>query len=391
MPRKKVEMKLIEDLSKRKMTFKNRSDGLIKKTEEISILCGCDALCICYDPTAASSSSSSSSSGGGAKTWPADPEKVQKLIRRYRDVPADRFRQVLTPLTFNEEELKKEQTKVIKVQQCGAGKLGLWDSSFDDASTDYLNAVLRKLDETMHKVQQRMAALGLLVPNDDMIVPALLSDDAAVFVAEPVPHAMSLPDNAFNFNLFGGSGSFPDTTAGSMVTTTTTTQCYNIPQHDHQMLPPQQPLQTACHGGYHQMPPPYLSCYQYQMMPPPYLSCYQMPPSTTLLGPPPLEFCATPNGASAAPEFYNDVIMESFDAGGGAYVSDVVLGQAFSAAGSPTAGGIWPGSTTDNQTDGGAAFQYPLSNNNDFDDVPHDGTGSASGSSGTSFQGGFQN
>ncbi|KAK3140393.1 hypothetical protein QOZ80_5AG0400280 [Eleusine coracana subsp. coracana] len=377
MPRKKVEMKLIEDLRKRKMTFKNRSDGLIKKTEEISILCGCDALCICYDPTAASSSS------GGAKTWPADPEKVQKLIRRYRDVPADRFRQVLTPLTFNEEELKKEQTKVIKVQQCGAGKLGLWDSSFDDASTD-LNAVLCKLDETMHKVQQRMAALGLVLRNDDMIAPAL-SDDAAVVVAEPVPYALSLPDNAFNFN-FGGSSSFSDTT-GSMVTTTP--QYYDIPR-DHQMLPPQQPfhpLQTACHGGYHQMPPPYLSCYQ--RIPPLYLSCYQMPPSTTLLGPP-LEFGATLNGASAAPEFYNDV-MEDFDAGG-AYVSDVVLGQAFSAAGSPSAGyhhataGIWPGSTPDNQTDGGAAFQYPL-RNNDFDDGPH-GTGSASGSS---FQGGFQN
>jgi hypothetical protein len=126
MPRNKVGMTLIEDRKKRKVTFKNRSDGLIEKARQLTILTGCDALCICYEARR-----DQASRGAATKTWPADHEKVQNMIQRYRGMPADRSRQVLTPLTFNEEELNKEQRKVVRVQQCGPGELGPWDTSSD--------------------------------------------------------------------------------------------------------------------------------------------------------------------------------------------------------------------------------------------------------------------
>jgi hypothetical protein len=54
MPRGKLGMKLIEN-PKRRATYKNRRDGLVKKTSQLATLCGVEALLICFDPKPAGS------------------------------------------------------------------------------------------------------------------------------------------------------------------------------------------------------------------------------------------------------------------------------------------------------------------------------------------------
>ncbi|KAL4388031.1 hypothetical protein GQ457_09G021790 [Hibiscus cannabinus] len=49
--RQKIEMKIVEKLDNRLITFSKRRSGIYKKISEISTLCGTDILFICFSPT----------------------------------------------------------------------------------------------------------------------------------------------------------------------------------------------------------------------------------------------------------------------------------------------------------------------------------------------------
>ncbi|CAN6290661.1 unnamed protein product [Urochloa humidicola] len=165
-PRGKLEMNLIENPKKRRATYKNRRDDLIQKAA------------------------------------------AQRPLRRRG------------PL-----ELAKQQRKLLKIEQCGSDPLSLQDCRLAD-----LGALLATLDETLHKAQRRIAALGVPPP-----------------ATAPTPHgAMPMaPLAGYRLSLDLAFG-MPD--AGAMVP-----QYYYFPP-PHDMLPllPQPP----CLLSYHQMPPP---------------------------------------------------------------------------------------------------------------------------------------
>uniref|UniRef100_A0A7N0RDU4 MADS-box domain-containing protein n=1 Tax=Kalanchoe fedtschenkoi TaxID=63787 RepID=A0A7N0RDU4_KALFE len=50
--KKKIEIKRIEDLNKRYITFSKRRPGLFKKAEELSELTGCGVAALAFSPTA---------------------------------------------------------------------------------------------------------------------------------------------------------------------------------------------------------------------------------------------------------------------------------------------------------------------------------------------------
>ncbi|CAL4912608.1 unnamed protein product [Urochloa decumbens] len=364
MPRGKLEMKLIENPKKRRATYKNRRDGLIHKASQLTTLCGVEALLVCYDP----------GQDGAAATWPADREDVIRLIDKYRETPADKVRHSFTANTYYQEELAKQQRKLLKMQQCGPDALSLQDCRLADLSTADLAALLATLDDTLHKAQRRIAALGV-VHDDGGDVPPPAAD-----AATPMPLA------SYRQSLDLAFGSMPDA-GGAMVP-----QYYFPPPRD--MLPLPQPPCLACHQI---MPLPSPS-YAFQMPPPP------MPMA-------PLDYlCMTGTGAmdfptfatsfATAAGFYDDFMPAGFDAtGGGVYVDDYVAagGQGF-AAGHAGAGyqqehhmlsaAAWNVSRLNNDPagymDAAAAFQE---RNVLLEGLP---AVSSCSSNGTSFQGGFQ-
>ncbi|EXB36938.1 Agamous-like MADS-box protein AGL80 [Morus notabilis] len=75
MTRKKVKLAYITDDSARKATFKKRKKGLIKKVEELSILCDIDVCMIICSPYDAQPEVYPSSSG------------VQRVLARFKNMP----------------------------------------------------------------------------------------------------------------------------------------------------------------------------------------------------------------------------------------------------------------------------------------------------------------
>ncbi|CAN6302270.1 unnamed protein product [Urochloa humidicola] len=367
MPRGKLEMKLIESPKKRRATYKNRRDGLIQKASQLTTLCGVEALLVCYDPMPAGSGQDRAAASAAATTWPADREDVIRLIKKYRETPADKIRHSFTAATYYQEELAKHQRKLLKIEQCGPDALSLQDCRLADLSTADLGALLATLDERLHKAQCRIAALGVHVDEDDGgDVPP---PPATAMVAAPTPHA-AMPMPPAGYRSFDLAFGMPD--AGAMVPQ------YYFPPHD--MLPLQQ---LPC-LAYHQMPPP---------MP-------MAPLDLCMTGTGAMDFptfaTSFANGAAIAAGFYDD-FMPGFDAtGGGVYVDDYVAGGQGFAAGHAGAGyqqehhmsaAAWIVSRLNNDPgsmDAAAAFQE----RNDLAGLP--AVSSCSSSDGTSFQGGFQ-
>ncbi|RCV43133.1 hypothetical protein SETIT_9G270800v2 [Setaria italica] len=378
MPRGKLGMKLIENPKKRRATYKNRRDGLVQKTSQLATLCGVEALLVCFDPKPAGSGQDGGGGGAAAATtWPANREDVLKLIEKYRETPADKIRHSFNAATYYQEELAKQQRKLLKIEQCGPDMLSLQDCRLADLSTADLGTLLVALDETLRKAQQRIVALGGHLDDDGGdVLPAATAMVTA-------PHAVPMPLPLAEYSSFDLAFAMPD--AGSMVTQ------YDYPPHDMMPLPQPVPLQPPC-LAYHQMPLPSYT--------------FQMPPATTTLIAPhdlgmtgtmdfPTFFTNFANGSATAAGFYDDFML-GFDAtGGGVYVDDyVAAGQADFAAGHAGTGyqlehrmpaGVWAPVSRMNNNPGpmdAAAFQE----GNDLAGLP----GSSCSSNGAIFQGGFQ-
>uniref|UniRef100_A0A0E0FX92 MADS-box domain-containing protein n=1 Tax=Oryza nivara TaxID=4536 RepID=A0A0E0FX92_ORYNI len=368
MPRTKLVLKLIENEKKRKATFKNRRDGLKQKVSQFATLCGVEALLICVAPAVA---------GGEVTTWPPDRAAVLDLIARLRATPPEKIRQLHNTQSLLRDDLDKQQRLLLKVQKCGADDvLTPWHCSLYDLSLDGLNALHDTLSETLDRAHRRIAALGGGHGH--------VHDDAAssseFSVPAPAPHAVALPDNAFDFP-FAPSNTGPVVGAH-----------YFYPLHDTLPLPLPLPQQVP---GQH---PP---CIAYQMPPPPCLA-YQMPP------PPPPSLAAAPfdqcmsatgfmdsnpyathimHGGSTAAGLLDDH-GQIFSAGAG-YDDDDILGHGFGfAAGTGydldprmATADVWPMNTLNNiPNDGGIGFQLQ----NDLKWML------PGGSNGSNLQGGFQ-
>ncbi|CAN6347380.1 unnamed protein product [Urochloa humidicola] len=342
-------------------------------------LCGVEALLVCYDPLPADSGQDGASvATAAATTWPADREDVIRLIQKYRETPADTIRHSFTAATYYQEELAKQQRKLLKIEQCGPDALNLQDCRLADLSTADLGALLATLDETLHKAQRRIAALGVHVDEDDGGDVPL---PATAMVAAPTPHA-AMPVPLAGYRSFDLAFGMSDTSA--MVPQPQ----YYFPPHDMLTLPLPQPPPCL---AYHQI---LLPSNGFQMPPP--MPMAQLDLCMTGTGTLDFPTFATSfsNGGATVAGFYDDFIP-GFDAsGGGVYVDDyVAAGQGFAAAHAGAgyqqehhmSAGAWTTMCRLNNNSGpmddAAAFQEK----NDLAGLP---AGSSSGS--TSFEGWFQ-
>ncbi|KAL1224475.1 Agamous-like MADS-box protein AGL36 [Cardamine amara subsp. amara] len=131
MGRRKVTHQLISDNSTRRVTFRKRKDGLLKKLKELTILCGLPACAIIY-----------SEYKEGPELWP-NRNEVRSLLNRLSDLPVEK------------------QTKY-KMNQ-----------------NDLMNRMVQDAEKRLEKVQfhKRSMDLGLMTMYTDLITDADYSEE----------------------------------------------------------------------------------------------------------------------------------------------------------------------------------------------------------------------
>ncbi|XP_021844145.1 agamous-like MADS-box protein AGL80 [Spinacia oleracea] len=107
MDRKKVNITYIENYFDRRATCARRAQGLIKKTREISVLCGIDACAIVYGQD-----------GKKPIVWPSSKAEVTRIFSNYeRKSQVNQSERFLNQKTFLDQSVKKAEEKLKKIQK----------------------------------------------------------------------------------------------------------------------------------------------------------------------------------------------------------------------------------------------------------------------------------
>ncbi|XP_071704604.1 agamous-like MADS-box protein AGL80 [Rutidosis leptorrhynchoides] len=156
MTRKKVEIKLIEDESKRKTTFKKRKKGLMKKVNELSTLCGVDACALIYSPYEPH-----------PDVWP-DNVGVQRVLSQFKRLPdMEKSKKMVNQNSFIRQRINKANDQLKKqikenrdkemievMYQCLTRK-----GSIANLNPPDLNELGGLVDQTMKDIDNRIESL----------------------------------------------------------------------------------------------------------------------------------------------------------------------------------------------------------------------------------------
>ncbi|KAK1665301.1 hypothetical protein QYE76_053460 [Lolium multiflorum] len=154
MPRRKVEMRFIQNARARAATYAKRSKGLQKKASELATLCGVPVALVCA-PAAT----------GGAGALRLVWESEEGVLERYcaAAIPPE-TRAQHTHRSYLEAELGKETAKLARARP---GALPDWDAALNDMTVDEARGVLETIEAALSAARDKMVALGL--PADDRL------------------------------------------------------------------------------------------------------------------------------------------------------------------------------------------------------------------------------
>ncbi|KAI0502396.1 hypothetical protein KFK09_017345 [Dendrobium nobile] len=167
MARKKVTLAYIINDATRRATLKKRRRGLLKKVNELSILCGVSACAVIYSPQTEQ-----------PEVFPS-VEEAKKILTDLANMPEiDKNKKMVNQRSFLEQRLVKLSQQVLRLEhenkelsttvclrQCLAGRPV--DSLSKEEADDLLDLVNRKLNA----LQVRMHQLGPL-----MLPPVMMED-----------------------------------------------------------------------------------------------------------------------------------------------------------------------------------------------------------------------
>ncbi|XP_075080309.1 agamous-like MADS-box protein AGL104 [Nicotiana tabacum] len=88
---RKIEMKKIEEITKRQVTFSKRRSSLIKKAEEIAVCCDVDVFFVAFSPS-------------GRISKFCSQKSIEDMIHRYINLPVERR---LTHIADVQEKVEK--------------------------------------------------------------------------------------------------------------------------------------------------------------------------------------------------------------------------------------------------------------------------------------------
>ncbi|XP_020237635.1 agamous-like MADS-box protein AGL80 [Cajanus cajan] len=154
MARKKVDLTYIANDSKRKATLRKRKNGLIKKVDEISILCGIEACAIIYVPE-----------NPTPEVWPSD-WGVQNVLSRFRGVSElEQSKKMLSQESFLRHRIIKAQEQLKKLKAENRKKemtLNIYQyfnasgNIFDSANMIYLNDIAHMTTQNLQEIDRKI-------------------------------------------------------------------------------------------------------------------------------------------------------------------------------------------------------------------------------------------
>ncbi|KAH0470092.1 hypothetical protein IEQ34_001650 [Dendrobium chrysotoxum] len=167
MARKKVTLAYISSDATRRATLKKRRRGLLKKVNELSILCGISACAVVYSPQTEQ-----------PEVFPS-VEEAKKILTDLANMPEiDKNKKMVNQRSFLEQRLmklslqvrrleheNKELSTAVCLRQCLAGR------SVDSLSKEEADDMLDLVDRKLKALQVRMHQLGPL-----MLPPIMMED-----------------------------------------------------------------------------------------------------------------------------------------------------------------------------------------------------------------------
>ncbi|KAL9243457.1 hypothetical protein vseg_017342 [Gypsophila vaccaria] len=107
MARSKVNLRYIRNNTARKVTYKKRSKGLLKKTQEISVLCGVDACAVVYSPYSET-----------PLIWPSSESEVRRIVLEYKQKShIDQSQRIFNQEAFLRQSATKAREKILRLQR----------------------------------------------------------------------------------------------------------------------------------------------------------------------------------------------------------------------------------------------------------------------------------
>ncbi|XP_047312828.1 agamous-like MADS-box protein AGL61 [Impatiens glandulifera] len=196
--RQKIEIKKIEDVNHRQVTFSKRRTGLFKKASELCVLTGAEvaaivtspgnrtfAFCSQTDPTALLKNCLSEGDGSPlAQDQMQNPEKVRELNEQYSNLLA----------ALEEEE--KRGTRI--VEEKGEGGGFWWEEQMDgNMGVEELERYMFALEKLKRNVQVRADELMMSRARDMAANPLQIQPAFCSFNYDPNldPHLFLMPNN----------------------------------------------------------------------------------------------------------------------------------------------------------------------------------------------------
>ncbi|KAG4923561.1 hypothetical protein AAZX31_18G052900 [Glycine max] len=158
MARKKLNLTYITNDPKRKTTLKKRKNGLMKKMNEISTLCGIESCAIIYSPN-----------DPQPEVWPSD-SGVQRVLSRFMEMSEVKqsrkmlnqenlLRQMINKgqqqLTRQRNQNRKKEMTNLMFQYLTAGKI------FGNPSLVDLNDLSWLIDQNLNEIEKKITMLQI--------------------------------------------------------------------------------------------------------------------------------------------------------------------------------------------------------------------------------------
>ncbi|XP_022740637.1 agamous-like MADS-box protein AGL103 [Durio zibethinus] len=151
MGRGKLTMKFITKDKVRVSTYQKRKNGLTKKAQEFSILCGVETCIIIYGPQLKDSPAK-------LEIWPSDPIKVLNVINKYKAKPLEvRERKCFNVFDFFALRQKKLDDEIFKLRKANIdAKFSTWDDRINNFSVNQIWALLARFDSNLEAANKKI-------------------------------------------------------------------------------------------------------------------------------------------------------------------------------------------------------------------------------------------
>ncbi|XP_040368191.1 MADS-box protein AGL42-like isoform X2 [Rosa chinensis] len=153
MVRGKIEMKRIENATRRQVTFSKRRNGLLKKAYELSVLCDAEVAVIVFSQK--------------NRLYEFSSSNMQKTIKQYHK----HAKGALTKTTEVEQymqQLKHESADMTKkIEILEASQRRLLGHDLDSCSAQELNQISSQLDRSLRIVRERKLPSGSAIHGAD--------------------------------------------------------------------------------------------------------------------------------------------------------------------------------------------------------------------------------